>query len=58
MSFQVEAHRLNAGDSTFAPGKALGPTFGYPSVVPLSDRAIAFMLFGNGIASVAVETWP
>ena len=57
-SGEVEAHRLNAGDSTFAPARALGPTFGWASAVPLSDRAIAVMLVGNGTASVAVETWP
>ncbi len=58
-SGQLEAHRLNAGDSTFAPARALGAAFGgWSSAVPLSDRAIAVMLFSSGTASVAIETWP
>jgi hypothetical protein len=55
---QLEAHRLNAGDSTLQPARVLGPTFD-SSAVALSDRAIAVTLSsGNGTASVAVETWP
>jgi hypothetical protein len=55
---QAQAHRLNAGQTTFAAAKVLGPSVTGPGAVALSDRAIAVALSIEGRLSVAVETWP
>jgi hypothetical protein len=55
---QIQAYRLNAGDSALGPARVLGPGDDGPSVLALSDRAVAILFGWMGKISVAVETWP